>query len=299
MYCKCGKKAVLFRRYSGEKLCERCFDRSMIDRVKKVVRKYSLIDRDDLIGIGVSGGKDSLVLLHLLDRLSEQYPFDLIAITIDEGIEGYRDKAITAVEETCNALGVESRIYSFKEEIGHSMDEIAEKDTKMGPCSYCGVFRRYLLNKKARELECDKLAVGHNLDDEVQTILMNVLRGDLSRFGRTGSYYIYSDKRFVPRIKPLREIPEKEDVIYALVHNIRAEFSPCPYANEAYRNDVRTFLNKMEVERPTTKYTLLRTYDKIYPLLAETLAEPVTHCKKCGEPSIGDLCKRCELLEEL
>ncbi|HDM22425.1 MAG TPA: tRNA lysidine(34) synthetase TilS, partial [Methanomicrobia archaeon] len=76
MYCKCGKKAIIFRRYSGEKLCERCFNKSMVERVKKVIRKYSLIEKNDLIGVGVSGGKDSLVLLHILKKLSEKYPFD-------------------------------------------------------------------------------------------------------------------------------------------------------------------------------------------------------------------------------
>ncbi|MCD6127929.1 MAG: TIGR00269 family protein [Methanomicrobia archaeon] len=299
MYCKCGKKAIIFRRYSGEKLCERCFNKSMVERVKKVIRKYSLIEKNDLIGVGVSGGKDSLVLLHILKKLSEKYPFDLIAITIDEGIKGYRDKSIRLVQKNCKSWGIESKIYSFKEEFGYTLDEIVKRDRELSPCSYCGVFRRYLLNKKARELGCDKLAVGHNLDDEVQTILMNFLRGDLSRFGRTGSYYIRLNEKFVPRIKPLREIPEKEDVIYALVNNIDVEFSECPYAGEAYRNNIREFLNKMEMEQPTTKYSLLRSYDKIYPLLAKNLTKEVRYCRNCGEPTIGEICKTCELLENL
>ncbi len=299
MYCTCGRKAILFRRYSGEKLCKRCFNRSIKDRVKKAVRKYSLIDREDRIGVAVSGGKDSLVLLHLLKKLSEKYPFELLAITIDEGIEGYRDKSIELVKENCRKLNVESKVFSFKKEMGYTMDEIAKKNTEMGPCSYCGVFRRYLLNQKARELECDKLAVGHNLDDEVQTILMNFLRGDLSRFGRTGTFYVYVDEKFVPRIKPLREIPEKENVVYALANDIPVDFSPCPYAEEAYRNDIREFLNEMEVKRPTTKYTLLRSYEKIHAMIAEDLAEEVQYCEKCSEPTIGERCTRCKLLETL
>lgn len=299
MYCKCGKKAIIFRRYSGEKLCERCFNKSMIDRVKKVIRKYSLIEKNDFIAAAVSGGKDSLVLLHILKKLSEKYPFDLIAVTIDEGIKGYRDKTIEIVKKNCKLLGIESKVYSFKKELGHSMDEIAKRDRKLSTCSYCGVFRRYLLNKKARELGCNKIAIGHNLDDEVQTILMNFLRGDLSRFGRTGSYYIYSNERFVPRIKPLREIPEKENVVYALLNNIEVGFSRCPYAGEAYRNNIREFLNKMELEQPTTKYSLLRSYDRIYPLIAKNLAKKIKYCKKCGEPTIGDICKTCEFLEKL
>ncbi len=299
MYCKCGKKAIIFRRYSGEKLCERCFNKSMIDRVKKVIRKYSLIEKNDRVCVAVSGGKDSLVLLHILKKLSEKYPFDLIALTIDEGIKGYRDKAIETVKRNCKLLGIESRVYSFKKELGYPLDEIVKKDRELSSCSYCGVFRRYLLNKKTRELGCNKLAVGHNLDDEVQTILMNFLRGDLSRFGRTGPYYIYLNERFVPRIKPLREIPEKENVVYALSNNIEVEFSTCPYSGEAYRNNIREFLNKMELEQPTTKYSLLRSYDKIYSLLAKSLAKKLKYCEKCGEPTIGNVCKTCEFLEKL
>jgi uncharacterized protein (TIGR00269 family) len=299
MYCKCGRKAILFRRYSGEKLCERCFNKSMLARVKKVIRKYALIEKDDHVGVAVSGGKDSLILLHILHTLSARYPFTLTAITIDEGIAGYRERTIDAVKKNCTSLGVESKIYSFKKEIGYTIDEIVQKNPDLGPCSYCGVFRRYLLNKKARECGCDKLAVGHNLDDEVQTILMNVLRGDISRFGRTGSYYVSYDEQFVPRIKPLREIPEKENVIYALTNEITVDFAECPYAGEAYRKDISTFLNEMEVKRPTTKYTLLRSYDKIYPLLAENLTQKVNPCKICGEPTVGEICKRCELLKTL
>lgn len=299
MYCKCGKKAIIFRRYSGEKLCEDCFRRSILDNVMKVIRKYSLIDKDDLVGVAVSGGKDSLVLLHILKKISERYPFNLVAITIDEGIKDYRDKSIEVVKRNCKSLGIESKVYSFKKDIGYTMDEIVEKDRELGPCSYCGVFRRDLLNKKARELGCDKLAVGHNLDDEVQTVLMNFLRGDIARFGRTGTYYIYSDAKFVPRIKPLREVPEKETVIYAISDNIGPEFSDCPYAKGAYRKDISKFLNEMELKRPTTKYTLLRSYDKLHSLVAEDLAEKVTYCENCGEPTVGRVCKRCELLKKL
>lgn len=300
MNCKCGHKAVYFKRYSGQHLCERCFTRAVFKKFKNTIRVNGLIEKGDAIVCGVSGGKDSLVLLHLLHQLQEKFNFTLIALAIDEGIKGYRDESIPFIRKACKDLDVDLYINSFKERCGYTLDEITSIKDRVGACSYCGVFRRSLLNQSSRELGATKLALGHNLDDESQVILMNLLRGDFARFGRTGTYYKDLHPKFVPRIKPLREIPEKEIVLYAYLMNIDFDFEECPYAPEAFRGDVRNFLNEMEEKRPGTKYTLLKTYDKMFPTFNEILTpEHISTCETCGEPSISTFCKKCEMLDHI
>jgi len=297
MLCNCGRKAIYWRRYSGEYLCKRCFVESVEKRFSHTIGKHRLIGKHERIAVGISGGKDSMVLLHLLFRFSKRFPFSILAITVDEGIKGYREKTLEKARKNCEKLGIEHHIFSFREEFGFFLEDVSGE---LSRCSYCGVFRRYMLNRKARELSCTSLAVGHNLDDEVQSILMNILRGDFGRMGRTGATYKDISPGFVRRIKPMREIPEKEIKLFSLLEDIDAEDSTCPYAEEAYRNDIRDFLNMMESKRPTTKHTLLASYDKLFPILQNTLIpEKISECSKCGEPSVGKICKACEMKEKI
>jgi uncharacterized protein (TIGR00269 family) len=295
MRCRCGRKAIYYRRQSGQYLCKICFSKSIQSKFRKTVRTHSFVNKGDKIAVGLSGGKDSTVLLHLLHDLKKNRPYDIAALIIDEGIEGYREKTIEVAKRNCQLLNIEYFIFSLEEEFGVTVDDV---EAEMSHCSYCGVLRRYLLNLKARELNFEKLAVGLNLDDEVQSILMNLLRGDLFRFGRTGPYY--SEKpQFVQRIKPLREISEKEIMLYALLNEIEVDHSICPYASEAFRSDIRNFLDRMESKRPTAKYSLLRSYDRLAPHLQEQLTSDISTCERCGEPSVGPVCKTCRMLEEI
>ncbi|MFA4661913.1 TIGR00269 family protein [Pyrococcus kukulkanii] len=297
---RCGREAVYFARYEGRYYCHKHFNELVEGKVKRTIRKYRMIKRGERIGVAVSGGKDSVVLLHLLAKLRKKFPFEIVAITIDEGIKGYRDKSVEVAKKNAELLGIEHHIYRFKDYIGFTLDETVEimgaRGERLGACSYCGVWRRWLLNKAAEELKVDKLALGLNLDDEVQVFLMNLMRGDVARLGRTGPYYEVIHEGLVPRIKPLREVPEKEIVLYAVLNNIEVDLSECPYAVEAFRAEIRDWLNEMEEKHPGTKYQLLRSYDKIFPLLAKTYAKEVklNRCKLCGQPTSGEICKACQ-----
>ncbi|AEH24215.1 TIGR00269 family protein [Pyrococcus yayanosii] len=297
---KCGREAVYFARYEGRYYCHRHFNEMVERKVKATIRKYQMIRRGEKIGVAVSGGKDSVVLMHLLAKLRRKFPFELVAITIDEGIRGYRDRSVEIAKRNAELLGIEHHIYSFRDYIGLTLDETVEimgpREERVGACSYCGVWRRWLLNCAARELGVDKLAVGLNLDDEVQMFLMNLMRGDVARLGRTGPYYEEIHEGLVPRIKPLREVPEKEIVLYAVLNDIEVDLSECPYAVEAFRAEIRDWLNEMEEKHPGTKYQLLRSYDRLFPLIAKTYAREIglNRCKLCGQPTAGKICKACQ-----
>jgi len=263
-----------------------------MDRVKRTVNRFRMFEHDSRIAVGLSGGKDSLTLLRLLHELEEGWPSsELMAVCVDEGVVGYRDEALRIAERSCRQLGVEMKTVSFRELFGETMDEIAARDRELGACSYCGVLRRRALNTAAASMGADRLATGHNLDDMAQTVMLNVLRGDVTRLegfdpgGRELGGY-------VRRVKPLCEVPERETTLFAYLNGLEFQGVRCPYAEEAMRSDVRRFLNQMEAKRPGTKFIVYNTGLK---LASSGRVEVSGVCPICGSVTTGGVCRVCEL----
>jgi uncharacterized protein (TIGR00269 family) len=298
----CGRKAVYNRRYAGTLLCDRCLTKSVERRFWRAVAEHKLIAPNEKIAVAVSGGKDSVVALHFIADYCKNKNCEVAAVTIDEGIKGYRDHSLPVARENAEELGVEHLIVSFKDAYGATLDEIVKvakkKKSRQHPCTYCGVMRRSLLNKAARELGADKLATAHNLDDEAQAIMLNYVRGDFSRLHRLGPIYPPREG-FVPRIKPMRGIPEKEIALYALLKDIKVHLAVCPYA-DGIHTEIRDFLNDFEVKHPNTKFMIVRMFDRMKPHLAGAMPEfEMQKCNLCGEPTSTSVCKACELLVQL
>ena len=303
--CKCGKPAVIFRKYEGSYLCKQHFLQSVERKVKKNIRVNNLVKPGDRIGIAVSGGKDSMAALYLMHKiLSPRRDIRIVAISLDEGIRGYREPSLKYARDLCKKLGVEHKVYSFMKEFGKSLDQKV-KDTRKGErkydlevsCTLCGVARRYMLNKYSRKLRLTKLCTGHNLDDESQAVLMNYIRGDLYRASRMGPGPVVYDKKFIGRIKPLRIIPEKEVALYAILAGLKYHNKECPYRC-GLRLEVRDFVNSLEENHSGMKFTILETFDRILPSLRSQMEKEIGklhYCRKCGEPSSKEICKTCEL----
>ncbi len=302
--CK-RKDAVYQRLYSGERLCGRCFVRSIESKVRGTIAKYDMLKPDDKIMVAVSGGKDSLTLLYILAKIERAFPeAKLLAVTIDEGIRGYRDEALRFAVKNCRKLGVEHIVTSFKETFGYNLDEIVgitqERGGGLTPCSYCGVLRRQALNKAAREADVDKLATAHSLDDETQTMILNIVHGDVLRIARAKPVLTAIHPKLVQRIKPLCEVPEKESAFYAYLKKIEFQSISCPYAQAALRNDIRTMLNRIEEKHAGAKFTIFKSLERIRPAL-EAMAEKarIQDCEICGEPTVGNMCRSCLMLQKL
>jgi uncharacterized protein (TIGR00269 family) len=300
------REAFFFRPYSGQKLCKKCFAKSIENKVRATIAKYDMLEYDDRIAVAVSGGKDSLSLLHVLAKIERNFPkASIVAVSIDEGIRGYRDKALKVAAENCKKIGVEHFIVSFKELYSYTQDEIVkcmkrEEKTELTPCSYCGVLRRKALNIAAREVKANKIATAHTLDDETQTILLNILHGDALRIAREKPVTDYVHSKLVQRIKPFCEIPERETTLYAYIKKIRFQDMPCPYASEAMRNDMRLFLNRMEHKHAGTKFTVFKSIEKIRPAIEKIVKkEELKECSECGEPTTERTCKACQMLQQL
>ena len=301
---KCGNpNLIIKKKQSGQKLCKDCFIKSIQNKVLKDIRKYKLIEKGDKVLLGLSGGKDSVMLLDILNSLRKRNIIDLVAVTIDEGIGGYREEGVEIAARNAEKLGVEHKIVSFTEYLGMTLDDIISKNTKEGrrnACTYCGVFRRWILNRVARDVGATKIATGHNLDDETQSIVMNYLEGNIQNLTRIGPKSESRSERFTVKIKPLREIPEEEIGLYVVARELDVHFAGCPYASESFRAEIGSFIKKLSREHPTIMYSTLRGFDRMKPVLKREFSRkyPTGVCEKCGEPSAASLCKACSFLED-
>lgn len=297
---KCRKPAITFIRYNGTHLCKDHFIQYFERRVKKDIKKQGRTENNSKIGIAISGGKDSTVALYLIsDIFSKRANIDLLAITVDEGIQGYRDESIKIARANCKKLGIEHYVVSFKDIVEKTMDEIVSMDDKIGECSYCGVFRRSCLNKKSKELGINKLVTGHNLDDMAQSVLMNFVNGDMQKLARMGPHKNIQPG-LVPRVLPLRTIPEKEVALYAIIKNIEFHDGECPYSTRALRGDFRDIIDNLEYKNPGTRHSILNSYEGIRDLLLEKYPPAgLNECMKCGEPTSQDVCKACMLKDRI
>ncbi len=296
----CTEKSIIAL-YSGEKLCKSHFTDYFENKVFKTIRQFELIDKEENLGIALSGGKDSLTVLHILKKLSIQNPkIKVRAIAIDEGISGYRDKTLKTATEFCQKNSINLHIFSYKEEFDLTLDEML-KVLDVKPCTICGIFRRYLLNKKSKELRLTKLATGHNLDDECQSILMNQLKNNIEASARLGPKVgIIQDGKFVQRIKPLYLCTEKEVTTYAFVNGLLDNFAECPNVSQSFRAQVRDMLNEMEQKFPGTKYSIVNSFLQILPLLKQKFKhDAIKVCAKCNEPSANNICNTCVYLGKL
>ncbi|GGM71908.1 tRNA lysidine(34) synthetase TilS [Thermogymnomonas acidicola] len=298
----CRGEAVYEARYSGARMCRYHFTESVERRVKREIRaQMDLKGNTKRIAVAVSGGKDSSTLLFLLHKiLGNRKNVEIFSFTIDEGIEGYRPPGVESARRLSERLGVEHRVLSYREAFGATLDDMVKMDSgRTIPCSICGPMRRRLINEASLRIGADYVALGTNLDDYAQSILMNVFRGDVARMARLGPHSTVKEG-LVPRVFPLRLVPEKEVMLYAILNGIEFDAGWCPYYSRAQRNEFRDILNSVEERSPGTKFSIVRFYDGIRDILADAYqAEGLGHCRVCGSPSSSDVCPVCSFLERV
>ena len=305
MICsKCGQAESAFHRaYSGEYLCSKCFMRSIEDKAAKTISKYSMIGYGDRVAVAVSGGKDSLSMLYVLKMLFDQHPNngnELVAVTIDEGINGYRDESLQIVKDFCAQLRVESKVLSYKSLFGVDLDEamVIRPSEKMSSCSICGTFRRRAIDIAAEAVDADVVATAHNMDDQLQTFMINLLAGDVERIG-----WIYPEPTQyatgMKKVKPFIEIYEYEIAFYALHRKIPFQSEECPYMNESIRTDLREFFNRLERDHPGIKHNAYNSMMKISKTLSNAPASEGKKCSICGRGSTADVCSVCRTVSVL
>jgi len=297
---RCGGNPFYTRRYSGETLCVQCFKDSISEKTRRTVSRYRMIGPRDRIAVAVSGGKDSLSLLKVLSGLYLARRNELVAISVDEGVAGYREEALAHARALAVELGIEHVVVSYKDLFGFSLDEALDwkEERPVSSCSFCGVFRRRAIDEAAARANATVVATAHNLDDYVQTFMMNLMHGDVPRLGWLDPAYV--DGSFpVRRVKPFMEIYEEEVALYAFQSGIPFQSVSCPYMHEGLRSEVRDYLNMMEANHPGIKNVLLHSSLDVISRFARASDKESVPCRGCGKPSSNGLCNVCRMRAEV
>jgi uncharacterized protein (TIGR00269 family) len=276
--------------------------------VKKTIKDHKLLKKGERVLVAVSGGKDSTVILYLLKK----FGYEPEAFIIDLEIGEYSKKNLDNIRKVCLDIGVKLHVVDFKKEFGRSvcyLRSVLNEKEKLQSCTVCGIMKRYLLNKKSRQFKADKLVVGHNLDDEAQTILMNlVISGGPELCLNMGPMVgKRRDRHFVPRVKPLYFTFEADVRRYSELKGFPVVYDRCPCAIGSHRFATRDMLDEWERERPGTKLKLVTNFLDILPGLREhftangnkMITKSVNKCKKCGEPARRGVCASCELITKI
>ncbi|MGQ4891207.1 MAG: TIGR00269 family protein [Candidatus Njordarchaeia archaeon] len=290
---------IYYKKEMGKWFCKGDFFKYVEKTFVRAIKRYRLINRGEKVAVAVSGGKDSMTLLYLMDKIERRnFDVDLVVVHLDEGIKGYSDIARERVREFANLLGIEVLEASYRELFNFTIDQVAKLDKEVRvyePCSYCGVWRRWGINYLALKTNADKVATAHTMDDEAQTVIINVLRGGLENLLRM-DLYPTKKEGFVPRIKPFRLLLEKETSLYAILKNIPYVDVTCPYASLGMRWDIRFWLYEQEDKYPGTLRHILSFEEKLIEIGRNLENKrPLGKCKICGLPATKDLCRAHEL----
>jgi uncharacterized protein (TIGR00269 family) len=272
-------------------------------KVKETIKKYKLCNKKEKILVALSGGKDSSVVAYLLKK----FGYNIEGFYINLGIEGIEEDYLRIVKELSQKLQIKLHVYNLKKEFGNSIGLIIKEvqNTKEGKnlknCAICGVVKKWIMNREARRLNFNKIATGHNLDDEVQTFLINILKGSPQLNINSGAITKNKkDKKFVTRIKPLFYCDENDIREYSKKKELPVIYKKCPYLTDSYRLKVREFVDNL---RTKDKENIIKNFELIYPkikrLNLEKSKSMINYCEKCGEPSRDKICKMCKLTESI
>ncbi|KAI9205824.1 uncharacterized protein BJ171DRAFT_499823 [Polychytrium aggregatum] len=296
-----AERAVLKRPKTGQQLCRECFYTVFETEIHEAIVDNNLFARGDKVAIGASGGKDSTVLAHVMKTLNERYDYglELFLLSVDEGINGYRDDSLETVKRNKEQYQLPLLIVSYEQLYGWTMDQIVEEVGLKNNCTFCGVFRRQALDRGAAMLKVDHIVTGHNADDIAETVLMNILRGDIARLQRCTAIKTLTDDS-IPRSKPFKYTYEKEIVMYAYYKKLDYFSTECTYSPNAYRGYARVFLKDLESIRPSAILDIIHS-GEAFELREEVKSKmPVqSNCERCGYISSNKLCKSCMLLDGL
>ncbi len=232
--CRCGARSVYFRSYNGESLCAICFTASIFEKAKKVISKYGMLHYRDSVAVALSGGKDSSSLLYVLSEVMKGHGSKLQALTIDEGIAGYRDESIRNAERLAEKLSIPLLVCSYKDFFGFTLDEALQNRNKelakSTSCAVCGPLRRRSIDRAAYKLGVNVVATAHNLDDMLQTFFINLYSGDVERIKWLDPGFKLKSTDFkLRRIKPFMEIYEQELAFFAYINDLPFQSESCPY----------------------------------------------------------------------
>lgn len=215
--------------------------------MRKAIEDFNMIDEGDKIAVGLSGGKDSISMLMGFKALQRFYPkkFSIIAVSVNPGFEFFDSNLL---RKTCEDIGV-----PFFEEVSHIKEIVFDIRDEKNPCSLCANLRRGILNSVAIREGCNKIALGHNEDDVLETFLLNLFyTGSISTFAPVS----YMDRSKITLIRPLIYAPEKDIRNFVKRNNITVMPKACPMDGVSKREDMKDMIKSLQVDIPHIRANL-------------------------------------------
>lgn len=272
----------------------RYFEKKVLD----TVIKYKLAHKKEKMIVACSGGKDSTTVLYLLNK----WGYKVEGLIIDLLMGEWSDQNLKNLVGFCKKEGIKLKVLNLRKEVGSSMCYIragVQARVKVTNCLVCGIIKKWLLNKKARELGGAKLVTGHNLDDAAETVMMNLLKNNLAmNVGMGPKAGVVKDRKFVSRIKPLYFMLNSEVRRYSALKGFPVVYEPCPCSANVFRRKVRKQLELLGREEPKIKENIVKAMLKILPEIERKhkAAGKIRYCSVCAEPSRGEVCRMCRLM---
>src|SRR4030066_228255 len=258
---KCGEKASINMRQHKLALCKTHFLGWVPEPVERVIRKYQMFTHTDHLLVAVSGGKDSLSLWDILLRLGYSADGLYIGLGIDAVVK-YSEKSLQYAQIFAQDRNLLLRVVDIQNEYGESVPDVAMR-THRGrykPCSVCGLAKRHVMNRIARQFNYSALLTGHNLDDEAAILFGNTLSW-LGPYLLHQSPVLEADKPgLIRKVKPLFRMYEREMAAYALLRGIQYIHEECPHASDSTSIYHKELLNKLESDRPGAKLNFFLSF---------------------------------------
>ena len=228
----------------------------ILSHMRKSIEEYNMIDEGDKIAVCLSGGKDSITMLHAFKSLQRFYPkkFELIAISIDPGFEFFDTKFL---QKICDNLDIPLFI-----EESHAKEIVFDIRKEKNPCSLCANLRRGIINSVAIREGCNKIALGHNQDDVLETFLLNLLyTGNIGTFAPMS----YMDRTKITLIRPLIYTPEKETKRFIKKNNLSVMPKVCPMDGTSKREDMKQLIYTLGKNIPMIRANLFGAIQRNLP----------------------------------
>lgn len=228
----------------------------ILSHMRKAIEEYHMIDENDKIAVCLSGGKDSITMLHAFKSLQRFYPkkFEIIAISINPGFEFFD---IEFLQEICNNLSIPLFI-----EKSNAKQIVFDIRKEKNPCSLCANLRRGIINSIAIQEGCNKIALGHNQDDVIETFLLNLLyTGNIGTF----SPMSYMDRTKITLIRPLIYTPEKDIKRFIKKNNISVMPKVCPMDGKSKREDMKQLIYTLSKNIPMVRANLFGAIQRNLP----------------------------------
>ncbi|WP_457550497.1 ATP-binding protein [Archaeoglobus sp.] len=282
MKCRCGRKAVFHSKIYRITLCDKCYPKFYVNLVKRSIKRNGILKSSERILVCVSGGKDSSAMAYALKVLG----YNIELFHIDLGIGNYSKESLNATEELAQTLNLDLNVVKLKD-YEFTIDDVERKKV----CSACGIVKRYLMNRFARENYFDVVVTAHTCEDIILFFIKNMLSGNVEYIAKLKPRIEGYDK-LVTKAKPLFERTEKENATLVLTLNLLFTPLECPHAP---RDVWKEIIYDIELKKPGFKQNFVKAIVK----LAESVSTEeweVKHCKICGEVSNSEVCSFCKLV---